>query len=54
MRREDWVRIGLAGRALLAFVAIHGITSRRWRRLHTAGTALSVIATIGPLLFEEH
>lgn len=53
MRREDWVRIGLAGRALLALVAIHGATSHRWRRVHTAGTALSLIATIGPLFFEE-
>jgi hypothetical protein len=53
MRREDWARVGLAGRVILIVVTLHGITSRRWRQFHTIGTALSIIATVGPLFVEE-
>lgn len=53
MRRSDWGYVRLAGAALLTLVSIHGVTSARWRQLHTAGTLLSLAATFGPLLVEE-
>ena len=47
MSERDWNRIGMSGRVVLAAVAIHGATSRRWRNAHTVGVVMCLIAIAG-------
>lgn len=50
MSKKDWRYMQLAGMTALAFVAIHGATSRRWKDLHTIGVILCAVAAVGPEL----
>jgi hypothetical protein len=50
MSRSDWRVVGIAGAIIGVIVMAHGITTRRWQRLHTLGMALSVASVVGPKL----
>lgn len=48
MNRHELEYLRLAGGIALTVVAIHGVTSGRWKDLHTLGVVLSAIAMVGP------
>ena len=50
MSRADWRAVGIAGTILGVIVMAHGITTKRWQRLHTLGMLLSVASVVGPKL----
>jgi hypothetical protein len=50
MSRSDWRTIGIAGTIIGVIVMAHGITTKRWQRLHTVGMLLSAASIIGPRL----
>lgn len=47
MSESDWDLMGAGGRIVLAAVAIHGITSRRWQTAHTVGVLMCLVALAG-------
>jgi hypothetical protein len=50
MSSANWKAVGIAGTLLGAIVVLHGISSRRWRQLHTAAALLTVASVLGPRL----
>jgi hypothetical protein len=47
---KDWRLVGAVAVAVGAVVAIHGVTSRRWRQAHTLAVVLSALAAVGPYM----
>jgi len=49
-KREDefWNAFQIVALLVGLVVTLHGITSKSWQQLHTAGVVLSVVGTIGP------
>lgn len=45
-----WRTAGAAGTVIAAVTVLHGITSRKWRDVHTIGVLLSLAAAIAPRL----
>jgi hypothetical protein len=49
MRKRDWQIIGLIATAGGAAVAVHGITSKRWKDAHTLFSVLSACVALAAL-----
>ncbi len=45
---DFWKAFQFAALLIGLAVTFHGITSKKWQELHTAGLVLSVVGTIGP------
>jgi hypothetical protein len=46
----DWKRVGAAGSVIGGIAIMHGLKSRRWRYIHTAGVTLGLISAVVPLI----
>jgi hypothetical protein len=46
----NWKAVGAAGPVLAGFALLHGLTSRKWRDIHTIGVALGIAAAVAPRL----
>jgi hypothetical protein len=53
MTKADWKAIGIAGSLFGLAVTIHGVTSKRWRDLHTVALILGIAAMLGPELRQK-
>ena len=41
-KNVDWQRVSAVGEVIGALAAVHGLKTRTWRYIHTAGTALGI------------
>jgi hypothetical protein len=46
----DWKMVGAAGSIISGIAVIHGLSSRKWRHIHTFGVALGIAAGIAPFV----
>lgn len=46
----NWKIVGTGGTIIAGFAAWHGLTSRKWRDIHTFGVLLGVAASVVPRL----
>ena len=53
MTIRDWQIVKFVAAVGTAVVALHGATTRHWRRWHTAFVVLGAVATIGVAVTEQ-
>jgi hypothetical protein len=46
----NWKTVGAAGTVLAGIAILHGLTSRKWRDVHTLGVILGTAAAVAPRL----
>ena len=52
-KNVDWQRVGAVGEVIGALAAIHGLKTRTWRFIRTAGIALGMGSTAAGFLKEK-
>jgi len=52
-KNVDWQRVGAVGEVIGALAAIHGLKTRTWRSIRTAGIALGIGSTAAGFLKER-
>jgi hypothetical protein len=50
MSASDWRTIGTIATIVSSVIALHGITSKQWQRVHTWAVVAGVASVIGPRL----
>ena len=48
--RINWKIVGGAGSVISGIAVMHGLSTRKWRHIHTFGVALGIAAGIAPLV----
>jgi hypothetical protein len=46
--RINWKIVGGAGSVISGIAVMHGLSTRKWRHIHTLGVALGIAAGIAP------
>lgn len=46
----DWKPVSAAGTVIAGVAVLHGLTTRRWRDIHTFGVLLGLVANVAPRL----
>jgi len=49
----DWKAVGAIGAVVAAIAVLHGLTSRKWKEVHTLGMLLGLLATAAPYVLDE-
>ena len=48
--RINWKIVGGAGSVISGIAVMHGLSTRKWRHIHTFGVLLGVAASIAPFV----
>jgi len=48
--RINWKIVGGAGSVISGIAVMHGLSTRKWRHIHTFGVALGIAAGIAPFV----
>ena len=48
--RINWKIVGGAGSVISGIAVMHGLSTRKWRHIHTLGVALGIAAGIAPFV----
>jgi hypothetical protein len=46
----DWKAVSAVGTVIAGAAVLHGLTTRRWRDVHTFGVLLGLVASLAPRL----
>ena len=46
----NWKEVGAVGTVIAGVAVLHGLTSHKWRRIHTLGVLLGIVAVAAPRL----
>jgi orotate phosphoribosyltransferase-like protein len=46
----DWKMVGAAGSIISGIAIMHGLSTRKWRHIHTFGVVLGIAAGVAPLV----
>jgi hypothetical protein len=49
----DWKAVGAAGAVIAGTAVVHGLSSRKWKHLHTLGVMLGLIAAAASYVLGE-
>ena len=49
----DWKAVGAAGAIIAGLAVLHGLTSRKWKDIHTLGVVLGLVAAAAPYMLDE-
>lgn len=44
----DWNKVGAVGSVIGGIAVMHGLTTRKWRYIHTFGVILGILAAVAP------